>query len=190
MDQNLAIPPADRRIVAAGVARVLAETAVLWMKTRGFAWNTESVEGAALAPLLALQARDLQDALAPLADRIRALGFDAPGAFVDLLALSSVGEERGVPAPRAMARQLAADHAQVTALIRCIRPAIEDVEDMATCLVLDRRLCAHEAAAATLAAFARECPPEGVRAGTVLDALVLPDADAEGGESPNESSSS
>lgn len=175
MDRNFTIPSADRRIAAAGVARVLGATGVLWMKTQGFAWNAQGREGVGLAPLLGAQAKELRRAIAPLAGRIRALGFHAPASLSDLIALAPIEEDPGVPVADEMARRLQADHDAATALIRCIRPALEDIEDTATCLVLDARLAAHESAAAALAAFCRACPPDGLLAESVRDDLVLPE---------------
>lgn len=173
MEQSFTISPADRRIAAAGLAQVLAATGVLWMKTQGFAWNAVGRESVGLKPLLDAQAQQLMLALGPLSLRIRALGFFAPTSLADLLALSPVAEQEGVPVAVEMARQLARDHAAVTALIRCIRPALDDIEDNASCLVLDHRLCAHEGAVARLAAIHRECPARGMVAASVREALVL-----------------
>lgn len=173
MDRHYAIPIADRRVAAAGVAKVLASTAVVWMKTQGFSWNIEGRESIALGAVLSAQANELRRSLVPLSARIRALGVYAPAGLADLIALSPIAEERGVPVPREMARRLEDDHATVTGLIRCIRPALEDIEDNATCLVLDRRLYAHERAAAALAAIRRDCPLQGMLATSVREALVL-----------------
>jgi starvation-inducible DNA-binding protein len=175
MDRNFTILHADRRIAAAGVARVLAATGVLWMKTQGFAWNAQGREGAGLGPIFAVQARDLRRASAPLADRIRALGFYAPASLSDLIALAPIEEDAGVPVAGEMARRLQIDHDAATTLIHCIRPALEDIEDTATCLVLDARLAAHESAAAALAGFRRTCPPDGLLAACVRDDLILPE---------------
>ncbi|MFZ5558483.1 MAG: Dps family protein [Pseudomonadota bacterium] len=180
MDRTFNIAPADRRIAAAGVAQVLGATGVLWMKTLGFAWNAEGRDGIALAPLLATQATDLRRALAPLSSRIRALGFFAPAALADLVALSPLAEEAGVPVVCEMAHRLETDHARVTALIRCIRPALEDIEDTASCLVLDGRLGAREAATSALAAFGRDSPPSGLLAESVLGSFGVFEASGDG----------
>lgn len=174
MDQSLVIPPADRHIAAAGIAQVLAATGVLWMKTQAFAWNAQGRESLGLALLLGAQADELRRALLPLSARIRALGFFAPAALADFIALSPVGEEAGVPVACEMADRLEKDHEKIVSVIRCIRPALEDIEDTATCLVLDRRLGAHESAAASFAAFRRDHPREGYYATSVRDALILP----------------
>lgn len=173
MDRSFTIPSADRRIAAAGVAQVLAATGVLWMKTQGFHWNAEGGEGVVLGLLLGPQAEDLRRALAPLSLRIRALGFYAPAALADFIALSPVREEAGVPVPREMAGRLGADHSAVAALIRCIRPALEDIGDTASCALLDHRLGQHESAAASFSALQRECPPDGVITACVRDSLII-----------------
>ena len=94
--------------VTAGLARVLAGTAALAVKTQNFHWNVEGPHFAALHGLFEEQYGALQEASDTLAERIRALGDYAPGGLAAFAALSPVGDApQGPPAAEAMIASLA-----------------------------------------------------------------------------------
>lgn len=165
------IPAADRHVVAAALARILADTALLAAKTRGFRWNAGGLAGLALSPMLRREERALRRAQEPLARRLRVLGHPAPASLADLLALSGLREERGVPGALPMLAQLLADHRAVVATLRHLRPCIEDMGDVASARLLGARLAAHEEAAAALATLDAVAWGDAAGPAAVLPAL-------------------
>lgn len=171
MDADCRVPAADRHVVAVALARILADTAVLAAKIQGFRWNACGTAALLLDGVLLAQQQDLQQALEALARRLRVLEHPAPGSCADLLALTGLAEERGVPAALRMAAQLSADHAAIAAAIRCVRVAIEDIGDAAAVRLLDHRLAMHEEAAALLARLEALAWSDGPGTGSILARL-------------------
>lgn len=82
-----------------------------------------------------------------IAERIRALGFRAPGSYRELAKLSSVPEAEGTPDAGEMVHDLALGHEQVARTAREVVPLAEAVGDQPSIDVLSDRLGAHEKAA-------------------------------------------
>jgi starvation-inducible DNA-binding protein len=102
---------APRAKTAAALARLLADSYVLAVKTQGFHWNVTGPRFEPLHGVFQKQYADLASAIDEIAERIRALGVKAPGSFAELLPLGTVAEETGAPDAETMVRQLAEDHA-------------------------------------------------------------------------------
>ncbi|MER8170582.1 Dps family protein, partial [Acinetobacter baumannii] len=67
-----------------------------------------------------------------VAERIRALGFHAPGSYSQYAALASVKEATDVPEAMEMVRQLVADHETVSRTARSLFPAADEAHDEPT----------------------------------------------------------
>ena len=72
------------------------------------------------------------------------LGFPAPGTYTEFAALSSVKEEKGVPAAEKMIRKLVDGQEAVVRTARSIFPAVERVNDEPTADLLTQRMQVHE----------------------------------------------
>ena len=79
-----------------------------------------------------------------IAERIRALGFPAPGAYSIYARLSSIKEEEGVPSAEEMIKQLVAGQEAVTRTARGIFPLLDKVSDEPTADLLTQRMQVHE----------------------------------------------
>ncbi len=156
MNNDLDLSKSDREIVAGGLAKLLAETFILYAKTHGYHWNVEGPMFRTNHLLFEEQYRELWAAMDEIAERIRSLGTYAPSAPEDLAALSDIAADRTVPNPTTMLRVLIADHEHIIRTMRCIRPAIDDIGDAATGSLLDNRLTAHEKVVWTLKSHTRE----------------------------------
>ena len=87
------------------------------------------------------QQSELVDAIA---ERIRALGFPAPGTYTEFAKLSSIPETPGVPPATDMVRLLVEGHEAVARTARKIFPAVEKASDEPTADLLTQRLQVHE----------------------------------------------
>lgn len=141
------VSEADRKRIAEGLARLLADTSTLYFKTHGYHWNVVGPSFAALHGLFEEQYRDLHASTDEIAERIRALGFWAPGSYRQLAALSSVPEAEDVPNAPEMVHDLALGHEQVGRSARELLTVAEEVHDYPTIDLLAGRLAFHEKAA-------------------------------------------
>ena len=83
-------------------------------------------------------------ALDAIAERIRALGHDAPATYAQFAKLSSIKETAGVPEAKEMVRLLVQGHEAVARTARKIFPAVEKAGDEPTADLLTQRLQIHE----------------------------------------------
>jgi starvation-inducible DNA-binding protein len=90
------------------------------------------------------QYTELWTALDAVAERIRSLGFPAPGTGKEFSKLTSIEETEGVPEALDMVRLLVAGHEAVARTARQVFPAAEKAGDESTCDLLTQRLQVHE----------------------------------------------
>lgn len=141
---DLGIPEKERGRIADGLARLLADTYALYLKTHNFHWNVEGPMFSTLHQMFMVQYTELWKALDLIAERIRALGYYAPGSYRDFAKLASVADADGVPAALDMVRELVAGHEAVARTARAVFPAAEKGNDEATLDLLTQRLQVHE----------------------------------------------
>jgi starvation-inducible DNA-binding protein len=141
---DIGIKDKDREKIAQGLARVLADTYTLYLKTHNFHWNVEGPMFNTLHLMFMEQYTELWNALDMIAERIRALGFPAPGTYGQFAKLSSVEETEGVPEAMEMVRLLVSGHEAVARTIREAFPAAEKAGDESTCDLYTQRLNIHE----------------------------------------------
>lgn len=79
-----------------------------------------------------------------VAERIRALGFPAPGTYAQFARLTSIQEPDGVPGATEMIRQLVAGQEAVVRTARGILPVVGKVDDEPTADLLTQRMQVHE----------------------------------------------
>jgi starvation-inducible DNA-binding protein len=141
---EIGIDEEDRAAVAAGLARLLADSYTLYLKTHNFHWNVTGPMFQTLHLLFEQQYTELALAVDLIAERIRALGHPAPGSYSEFSRLSSVAEEILVPGAEAMIRQLVSGQEAVTRTARDVFRTAEEAADHATMDLLTQRLQVHE----------------------------------------------
>src|SRR3954449_10576058 len=104
MQIDIGISENDRREIAEGLSRLLADTYTLYLKTHSFHWNVTGPMFNTLHLMFETQYNELALAVDLIAERIRALGFPAPGTYAEFAKLSSIKEPKGVPAAENMLR--------------------------------------------------------------------------------------
>src|SRR3954447_13285269 len=110
---DIGIKEADRARIAQGLSRLLADTYTLYLKTHNFHWNVTGPMFQTLHLMFETQYNELALAVDLVAERIRALGFPAPGTYAEFTKLSSIKESSGVPAAEDMIRRLVEAHETV-----------------------------------------------------------------------------
>lgn len=141
---DLGIPDDQRRAIAGGLSRLLADTYTLYLKTHNFHWNVTGPQFNSLHLMFEGQYNELALAVDLIAERIRALGEPAPGSYSAYAALATVKEAEGVPAAEEMLRQLAEDQTIVVRTARAVFPLAEAANDEPTADLLTQRMQVHE----------------------------------------------
>ena len=145
MQIDIGIEERDRKAIAEGLSRLLADTYTLYLKTHNFHWNVEGPLFNTLHLMFEGQYTELATAVDLIAERIRALGFPAPGSYTAFANLATVREAGDtVPAAEEMVRQLARDQEAVAKTARSIFPTVEKANDEPTADLLTQRMQIHE----------------------------------------------
>lgn len=144
---DIGIKVADRKKIADGLSRFLADSYTLYLKTHNFHWNVTGPMFNALHTMFEAQYTEQWTALDETAERIRALGFNAPGSYREFVALSSIAEEPGLTNSadwHEMVRQLVVGNEAVCRTARTVLDIADDADDAPTEDLLTQRLQTHE----------------------------------------------
>ena len=142
---NIGIGEKDRGAIAGGLARLLADTYTLYLTTHNFHWNVTGPMFNTLHLMFMAQYTELWNAVDPIAERIRSLGFPAPGSYAQFGALASIPDAPVSP-PKAleMVRILVDGHEAVARTARGMFPLADKAGDEPTADLLTQRLTVHE----------------------------------------------
>ena len=141
---NIGIGTKDRAAIANGLSRVLADSFVLYLKTHNYHWNVKGPMFQTLHILFMEQYTELWTALDEIAERIRSLGFPAPGTFAEFTRLASIKESEGVPRAEDMIRDLIVCSEAVIRTSREVLDLADDVNDQPSVDLLTQRMQIHE----------------------------------------------
>jgi len=144
MPVNIGINESDRKQIAEGLSRLLADTYSLYLKTHNFHWNVTGPMFQTLHLMFETQYTELATAVDLIAERIRALGYPAPGTYSDFAKLSSIPENTGVPKASEMIRLLVEGQEAVARTARSIFPVVDQANDEPTADLLTQRMQLHE----------------------------------------------
>ena len=154
---NIGINEKDRSAIAAGLSHLLADTYTLYLTTHNFHWNVTGPMFNTLHLMFMGQYTELWNAVDPVAERIRSLGFPAPGSYAQFSALASIDDAPAVP-PKAleMVRILVEGHEAVARTARGMFPLADKAGDEPTADLLTQRLTVHEQTAWMLRSLLEE----------------------------------
>lgn len=141
---DIGINQKDREKITEGLSRLLADTYTLYLKTHNFHWNVTGPMFQTLHLMFETHYNELALAVDAIAERIRALGYPAPGTYAQYAKLSSIKEDIGVPEATQMIKLLVGGHEAVAKTARSVFPLVEKAQDEATADLLTQRLNIHE----------------------------------------------
>jgi starvation-inducible DNA-binding protein len=144
MNIDIGIDANKREAIAKGLSRVLADSYTLYLKTHNFHWNVTGPMFQTLHLMFETQYNELALAVDLIAERIRALGFTAPGTYKQFAQLSSIKEDDGIPKSQDMIRRLVEGHETVARTAREIFKLAEGSSDQPSCDLLTQRMQVHE----------------------------------------------
>ena len=141
---NIGINENDRKKIADGLSHVLADTYTLYLKTHNFHWNVTGPMFQTLHLMFMTQYNEIWMAVDTVAERIRALGYPAPGSYKEFTALTSIKDSSGTINAKEMIKQLVAGQEAVTRTARELLPVAEAAGDQPTVDLLSARMEVHE----------------------------------------------
>lgn len=140
MEIDIGIPESERGEIAQGLSRLLADTYTLYLKTHNYHWNVTGPMFQTLHTMFETQYTELAGAVDLIAERIRALGFPAPGSYRAYAKLSAIEEEEQVPPAESMLANLVKGHETVVRTARSVFPVVEQANDQPTADLLTQRM--------------------------------------------------
>ena len=153
---NIGIPEQGRKKIAEGLAKLLADSYTLYLMTHNFHWNVTGPMFNTLHLMFMGQYTEQWNALDLIAERIRSLGFPAPGTYKEFAKLASIKEGDGVPKAMDMVRLLVAAQEATARTARSLFPVVEKANDQPTMDLLTQRLDVHEKTAWMLRSLLEE----------------------------------
>ncbi len=144
MQIDIGIPEANRKEIADGLGRFLADSYTLYLKTHNFHWNVKGPMFQTLHTMFEVQYNELWLAVDLIAERIRSLGSRAPGTYKEFAELTVIKEDASAPVAEEMIKQLVLGHEAVARTARALFPVAEKGNDEATLDLLTQRIQLHE----------------------------------------------
>ena len=141
---DIGISAKDRARIAKGLSHLLADSYTLYLMTHNFHWNVTGPQFNSLHTMFMAQYTEQWNALDLIAERIRALGFPAPGTYKQYVKLASIQEVEGVPNADAMVRHLVVAQETTARTARKLFAAVNEANDQPTADLLTQRLDVHE----------------------------------------------
>jgi starvation-inducible DNA-binding protein len=141
---NIGIPAKDRKAVAEGLSKILADSYTLYLKTHNYHWNVTEPMFNTLHQMFETQYSELALPVDEIAERIRALGVFAPGSYKAFAKLTDIKEENSVPSTEKMIRELVKGQETIIRAARKVIPLAESVNDNPSADLLIQRIQLHE----------------------------------------------
>ncbi len=137
----------QRRKIADGLSRLLADSYGLYLKTHNFHWNVTGPMFNTLHLMFETHYTEQWTALDQIAERIRALGHRAPGSYREFSKLSIIEDDASSVEPgdwRQMVSMLVLGNEAVCKTARKIFDSASEANDQPSADLLTQRLQIHE----------------------------------------------
>jgi starvation-inducible DNA-binding protein len=141
---NIGINEKDRKKIVEGLSRMLADTYTLYLKTHNFHWNVTGPMFQTLHIMFMTQYTEIWNAVDLVAERIRSLGYPAPGSYKEFADLTSIKDSSGTVSAKEMIKQLVIGQETVVRTAREVLPIAEKAGDQPTVDLLSARMEVHE----------------------------------------------
>lgn len=144
MNIDIGLTESQRQEIAAGLARLLADSYTLYLKTHNYHWNVTGPQFNTLHTMFETQYTELAIAVDDIAERIRALGVKAPGSYAEFSARTEIADASGSESAEEMIAALVQGQETVARTAREAFPAAEAANDQPTADLLTQRMQVHE----------------------------------------------
>jgi starvation-inducible DNA-binding protein len=153
---DIGLSDESRANIATGLSGLLADSYTLYLMTHNFHWNVKGPMFNSLHLMFMTQYTEQWTALDLIAERIRALGYPAPGTYAEFVKLATIKEVEGVPKALDMVRHLVSAQEATARTARKLLPLVDDADDQPTADLLAQRLDMHEKTAWMLRSLLEE----------------------------------
>ena len=133
-----------REKISGHVARFLAETYSLMLKYQNYHWNVKGMSFVSIHELTETHYREIFEAVDEIAEKIRSLGFRAPGSFHMFDLLSEMDEPNGNYTAEEMIGDLVLSNERLVTIARDMVEDIQELNDEATADLIISRMQVHE----------------------------------------------
>ncbi len=144
LEKILSSVDASRLELADCLSKLLASTYSLYLKTQNYHWNVRGPMFITLHELFEAQYLEMATSIDTMAERIRALGFVAPGSLSSYLELTDIKDEKECPSANQMLEQLANDHAVIIMNAKLVLSLASELDDEVTTDLMIQRISVHE----------------------------------------------
>lgn len=141
---NTGVKRNERAKLAKLLEKSLANSYMLYVKTQGIHWNVVGPLFYSLHQLTETQYQDLAAAIDEIAERIRSIGFLAPGSMQQFREIGDLTESTTTETSLAMIEQLVDDNETCARIMREAVVEAERVSDVKTADLLTDRIGQHE----------------------------------------------
>jgi len=141
---NIGISDKDREQIAKQLMRLQADTYTLYLQTHNFHWNVSGELFRELHLMFEEQYNELALAVDKIAERIRTLGFHAPGTYQSFASLSAIDEVEGVPEAKQMISILNRSHETIVNTCRQTLIVAQQAHDESSIALISDRMRVHE----------------------------------------------
>jgi starvation-inducible DNA-binding protein len=147
MKINIGLEECVRMQLAQQLKLMLADTYMLYTKTRNFQWNVSDPRFYSLHLSLEKQNKELADALDEIAERIRILGERCPATLRQFIEMTTLREPESEISADELVKELLDDHEKLCVYIRERIELSFKLGDEGTAALLIQRLRDHEKSA-------------------------------------------
>ena len=141
---NIGISDKDREQIAKQLMRLQADTYTLYLQMHNFHWNVSGELFRELHLMFEEQYNELALAVDEIAERIRTLGFHAPGTYQSFASLSAIDEVEGVPEAKQMISILNRSHETIVNTCRQTLIVAQQAHDESSIALISDRMRVHE----------------------------------------------
>jgi len=134
----------DRKDLAKDLSVALADTYMVYGDTQSVHWNATGPLFYSLHNLTESQYKDLADAIDELAERIRAIGFPAPGGLRRMISLSQLPNRPEPQSTKEMIQWLIEGNERCARSLREAVKRADESDDVKTADLLTHRIGQHE----------------------------------------------
>ncbi|MBL4818483.1 MAG: DNA starvation/stationary phase protection protein [Deltaproteobacteria bacterium] len=144
MEINIGIAAGTREKIAQDLSHLLADTFSLYLKTHYYHWNVTGPHFKTLHEMFEGQYNELWEAVDLIAERMRALGAEAPGSYNAYAQATHIKEAHKVPHADTMVQDLAEGHETIARNARKMFETVSKAHDEVTADMLTGRMTVHE----------------------------------------------
>lgn len=141
---NIGISAHNRERIAGELKILLADSYTLYLQTHNYHWNVTGPRFRDLHLMFEEHYTELAVAVDDIAERIRTLGYAAPGTYKEFAQLSNIDESVGVPEAKAMITNLIASHETVVRTARKALSIAQESDDESSAALISDRMRIHE----------------------------------------------